>query len=115
MAMKCGNCHRKTSAKSTQASGSNFPRAAAHPISGGAAPGNAPANVQSDVVLFSGVYMNRYVNSVSTAKKQTRTFTARAKYAAPTPDSEIPNQRAWIGSILPDATGRLDVRRICAS
>jgi len=46
-------------AKSTHASRLNLPDAAAHPISGGMAPGKAPTSVQSGVLLLRGVYKNR--------------------------------------------------------
>ena len=42
-------------AKSTKAPGSSRPRAAAHPMTGGSAPGNAPTTVESDVRVLSGV------------------------------------------------------------
>src|SRR6266849_5660204 len=40
MAMKCGNCQRKSMMKSIHVSKLNLPEAAADPISGGMAPGN---------------------------------------------------------------------------
>ena len=55
MARKCGICQRNRIAKSTNAPGSSVPRAAAQPITGGSAPGNAPTTVESDVRVFSGV------------------------------------------------------------
>ncbi len=53
--MKCGNCQKKRTANSIQASASRRPRAAAQPISGGIAPGTAPMSVHSGVLRLAGV------------------------------------------------------------
>ena len=45
----------------------NRSEAAAQPISGGMAPGNAPTRTHTDVFRFSGVYTNRYVSNVTVA------------------------------------------------
>ena len=55
MAMKCGICQTNTMAKSAQAPGVSAPRAAAHPIIGGSAPGTAPTSVASCDRRFIGV------------------------------------------------------------
>jgi hypothetical protein len=55
MASTCGICQKKTIAKRIHASRESVPRAAAHPMTGGSAPGTAPMTVASDVMRFSGV------------------------------------------------------------
>jgi hypothetical protein len=54
--MKCGNCQRNNITYSTQASALNLPDAAAHPISGGMAPGKHRPPYTMGVFRLSGVY-----------------------------------------------------------
>jgi hypothetical protein len=56
IARKCGICQKNTMPKSTIAGNVTSPVAAAHPITGGSAPGTAPTIVASDVRVLSGVY-----------------------------------------------------------
>src|ERR1051326_5472523 len=55
IAWKCGNCQKKKIKNSSHAPPSRRPVAAAQPIIGGIAPGNAPTNVAHTVRFFKGV------------------------------------------------------------
>src|SRR5262245_42709238 len=55
MARKCGNCHRKSIAKSAHALKLMLSAAEVQPIKGGIAPGRAPIAVEADVLVFKGV------------------------------------------------------------
>src|ERR1017187_8029194 len=77
-------------AKSDQASGLNWPVAATHPSSGGAAPGNAPSKVQCGERVLSGVYTNRYATSVTAPMAALNRLTIAASATMPAATQATP-------------------------
>src|SRR5436190_20399807 len=114
MEWKCGNCHTNTMANSASGSHPSMfndePRTAAHPSTGGMAPGNAPMNVQIGDSRFSGVYAPRYAADVATARLAVSRFDPQARYANPASMVAIPNTVAWVALMRPAGRGRRLVR-----
>src|SRR5579859_4861140 len=112
MAWKCGTCQRNRIANKTQAPELSDPHAAAQPINGGMAPGNAPIMVAQVVRILSGVYRPRYDMDVATASNAAKAFVASNRSIMPAVIKVTPNQTASGGASTPLGSGRDAVRRI---
>ena len=91
-----------------------MPRAAAHPMSGGSAPGTAPTIVERDVTRFNGVYTKAYERSVARATPAASREVA-ASMNRPSAARPIASATASGTAIRPSATGRWRVRFISRS
>src|SRR5688572_32733980 len=101
MARKWGSCQKNRMLNSAHAPGVTTPSTAAKPIIGGIAPGTAPTTVHKLVRVFSGVYANTYVTSVSAASAAASGFTRYARYSTPAEESTTANASASTGDTRP--------------
>src|SRR5215831_2708236 len=92
-----------------------FPVAAAQPIKGGIAPGNAPTTVDSEDRVLSGVYPKRYAASVTIPSAAVSQLMRTARVASPATERTMPKIKARADDILPAGSGLHRVRNISPS